>query len=390
MAFLALKRWRARVRSALMWKRHRLLLERLHREHPLRYLFMEVTRQCNLACRYCGSSCSGRAPDGELSAAEWTAVARQVAEGFDAKKVMVAVTGGEPLLKDGIFELFETLRRYRFPYGMVTNGQILDAPMARRLVNVGIGSISLSMDALPELNDELRGRGSSAKVEAAIGHLRAAGFKGKLEIISTITRPAVASLEEMRRYVARLRVPMWRVAPVMPIGRAAEHPELLPDATQVRTILEFVRESRLDSLVPRPEFSEEGYLGERFEGRVRPYLCQCRAGVTVAGIRANGKIAACPELSAAFDQGDIRTEAFKDVWQQRYEVFRDRSWTRAGACGDCEQFTRCRGGAMHLYDAPGQEFLRCLYLMCKETDGKLVPRPIAQSPKAPSPGAGTA
>jgi len=359
---------KSRLARWLLWKRHNLRFDYLRRRHPLRYLFLEVTRRCNLACRYCGSSCTGRELERELRVDEWIEVARQVAGDFEAGQVMVAVTGGEPLLKEGIFDLLAELHRLGYRYGLVTNGVLLDRAAARRMVETGVGSVSISMDALPELNDQLRGKGSSRKVVEAIDNLRSEGYRGKLEIITTVTTPAVAGLDDMRRLVASLRVPLWRVAPVMPIGRAAEHPELVPGPEEVRALLEFVRTGRLDRLAPSPEFSEEGYLGDRFEGTVRPYLCQCWAGITIAGIRYDGRIGACPELTDCYDQGDIRTERFKTVWEERYQVFRDRSWTKRGACADCRHFARCRGGSLHLYADQRAEPLRCLYLMCKETE----------------------
>ncbi len=364
---------RTRIRNHLVWRRHAYRMSLLCRTHPLRYLFLEVTRQCNLSCRYCGSSCSGRLPEGELTSEECVTIIDQVAEDFQPRDIMVAVTGGEPLLKPGIFDIFAALRRHGFPYGMVSNGLLLDRDTAARLVGVGIGSISLSMDGLPEVNDSLRGKGASAAVMSAVEYLRAVGFRGKLEIISTITKPAIPGLDRMRKYLADRRITLWRAAPVMPIGRAAEHPELIPSAVEVRSMLEYIRKARMDGMLPRPEFSEEGFVGYRFEGRVRPYLSQCRAGITVAGIRASGRIGACPELNPVFDQGDIRTERLKDVWKERYDVFRDRSWTKNGRCGSCDKFSNCRGGALHLYDSPESPFLRCLYLMCKETDQCRIP-----------------
>jgi len=342
---------------------------------------MEVTRQCNLACKYCGSSCTGRAPDGELSSQEWVDIIRQVASDFRPKEIMVAVTGGEPLIKPGIYDIMGELRKQGFPYGMVSNGQVLDLAAAKELVRVGIGSISLSMDGLPEINDSLRGVGCSKGVETAIANLRQAGYSGKLEIISTLTKPALRSLDEMRRYLGGLKIALWRAAPVMPIGRAAEHPELIPDAVDIRSLLEYIRISRSDGLLPRPEFSEEGFLGYRFEGIVRPYLSQCRAGITVAGIRANGRVGACPELNQVFDQGDIRKERLKEVWDNRYQVFRDRSWTKSGKCGQCDKYSHCNGGALHLYDNTEAPFLRCLYQMCRETDDKYIPAIPRANPK---------
>lgn len=349
-----------------MWHRHERRVDRLVREHRLGYLFFEVTRRCNLACAYCGSDCTGRSDENELSVQEFIEIASQIAADFDSRSIMVAITGGEPLIKENILDLMRTLHHLGFPYGMVTNGQAMTPGLARDLVSAGIGSISLSLDATEEVNDRLRGRGSFAKVKDAVRYLKEAGYRGKLEIITTVTTPAISTLDAMRREVASMRVPLWRVAPVMPIGRAARRPDLVPDSHAIRYLLEYVRASRKDGLLPSPEFSEEGFLGYRFEGQVRPYLAQCRAGITVGGIKANGRIGACPELSDAFDQGDIRKDRFKTVWEEGYKVLRDRSWMKQGECARCRFFSHCRGGALHLYPYPGAPFLRCLYLQCKE------------------------
>lgn len=350
------------------WQRHRERLDALTEQHPLRYLFLEVTRRCNLKCAYCGSSCTAAEQNRELSIDEWLQVVAQIASDFDARSIMVAVTGGEPLIKKGIFELFAELHARGFAYGMVTNGFLLDDAAARRLIEVGIGSISVSMDAPGPINDELRGQGACKHVEQAIAALQAAGFKGKLEIISTITKPVVPLLVQMREYVARLRVPNWRIAPVMPIGRAASRPDLIPAALEIRQMLEFVRAARADKLLPRPEFCEEGFVGERFEGVVRPYLSQCRAGITIGSVLHDGRIGACPELGEAFVQGDIRTERFKDVWEQRYQDLRQRFWTYRDDCAVCEHYGKCNGGSLHLYADKHAPLLRCLYRMARQAE----------------------
>lgn len=348
------------------WTRHIGFLDRLDREHPLRYLFLEITRRCNLACAYCGSGCSPVEASRELSMPEWREVVRQVAGDFEPRRVMVAVTGGEPLLREGVFDLFAEIKRLGFPYGMVTNGLLLDDKAARAIVRAGIGSISLSMDATPETNDRLRGRGATTAVGLAIGSLRTAGYRGKLEIITTVTRPVVPLLPAVRRMVAQARVPLWRLGLVMPIGRAAARPDLVPGPADARRVLDFVRKARGDGLLPIPEFCEEGYLGPRYERHVRPYLAQCRAGVTTGGILRDGSIGACPELGPAFVQGHVSRDRLRDAWNERYEVFRDRSWARTGACVPCEAWDRCRGGALHLRAQPGSDFLRCLYDMLGE------------------------
>jgi radical SAM protein with 4Fe4S-binding SPASM domain len=302
-----------------------------------------------------------------MSSDEWTAALRQIASDFVARDIMLAFTGGEPLLKEGFLDILDEVSALGFRFGTVTNGTLLNESRAKRLAATRIGSISISLDAPPEVNDELRGKGVAKKIEAGIENLRAAGYKGKLEIISTITKPAVAQLEAMRRYISTLKIGLWRVVPVIPIGRAAEKAELLVDSEDIRQMLDFVREARKDGLLPTPEFGEECYLGDEYERRVRPYKYQCRAGLTVGGILHDGRIGACPELADCFVQGDIRKERFRDVWDHRYEVFRDRAWTRRGACSTCDAFSACQGGSLHLYPSLKSEPVRCFYLMLDQS-----------------------
>ena len=114
-----------------IWSAHIQQRQQMAQEHELRYLFLEVTRACNLSCVYCGSSCGKKPQREELSIEQWLNVVRQVAEDFDPANVMVAVTGGEPLTKPGVFDLFAELHRLGFHYGMVSNAFLLDADAAR-------------------------------------------------------------------------------------------------------------------------------------------------------------------------------------------------------------------------------------------------------------------
>jgi radical SAM protein with 4Fe4S-binding SPASM domain len=276
---------------------------------------------------------------------------------------MVAITGGEPLLHPDAVEIFGYLREFGFPFGMVCNGSLLDADMANKVVKSGIGSISISLDAPPEVNDRLRGKGSARKAEQAIKNLRDQGYTGILEIISTITKPVIPVLDELRGHIAQMKVARWRVAPVMPVGRAANRSDLLIDGEDLRKLLDFTYAGRKDGYLPAPLMSEEGFLGAQYEGKVRPYLCRCDAGITIGGIMSDGRIGACPELSEAFIQGHVLKDRFLDVWNDRYKNLRDRSWTRKNACASCDAYDVCCGGSMHLYHDTNCTIARCLYTM---------------------------
>ncbi|MBO7278046.1 MAG: SPASM domain-containing protein [Bacteroidales bacterium] len=77
----------------------------------------------------------------------------------------------------------------------------------------------------------------------------------------------------------------------------------------------------------------------------------------IASVRIDGAISACGSIRADYNQGNIYTDDFIDVWENRFQPYRDRSWMRQGACADCKYFRYCQGNGMHLRDDEGNLIL---------------------------------
>ena len=56
----------------------------------------------------------------------------------------------------------------------------------------------------------------------------------------------------------------------------------------------------------------------------------------------------CTSIRANYHQGNIYRDRFWDVWQNRFEPFRDREWARRGECADCSMFRYCPVSYTHL------------------------------------------
>ena len=82
--------------------------------------------------------------------------------------------------------------------------------------------------------------------------------------------------------------------------------------------------------------------------------------MSVASIRVNGDISGCTSVRGNYTQGNIYHDDFWDVWQNRFEPFRNREWARKGECADCKVWRFCKGGGMHLRDDCG-ELMYCHY-----------------------------
>lgn len=317
--------------------------------HELRTLFWECTLRCNLACRHCGSDCRSEAAAADMPAADFFRVLdTQITPHVDTHEVLVILSGGEVLVRRDLECIGRELYRREYPWGMVTNGMALDARRFDALLRSGLHAITVSLDGFADDHRYIRGRPES--FERASEAVRLIARNGSLawDVVTCVTRRSLPRLAEFKEYLHSLGVRQWRLFTVFPSGRAASDPELQLSADEFTALLDFIRDTRREGRI-RVSYGCEGFLGG-YEGEVRDTPYHCAAGVSTASIRIDGAISGCTSIRANFDQGNIYRDDFWDVWQHRFEKFRDRSWTRKEQCADCAVFRYCRGNGMHLYD----------------------------------------
>jgi MoaA/NifB/PqqE/SkfB family radical SAM enzyme len=149
------------------------------------FVSWQLTRDCDLACLHCctESAPGKRLPD-ELDAGEAMRVAREI---IDARVPYVMLCGGEPTIVPHFWEIAEALGGAGIDLKIETNGQRLDAAMARRLAALPIRSIQVSLDGdTQEVYERQRPGASLARVHAACRAVRDAGLP--LEVTFAPTR----------------------------------------------------------------------------------------------------------------------------------------------------------------------------------------------------------
>ena len=110
---------------------------------PLRLLAWETTRRCNLDCRHCRAAATLGPYPGELTTAEGKKLLTDVAGMGPA---VIILTGGEPLLREDIFEITAYGHKLGHRMVMAVNGTLLTPDIARRLKDAGIQRLSISLD----------------------------------------------------------------------------------------------------------------------------------------------------------------------------------------------------------------------------------------------------
>ncbi len=331
------------------WSRYQRLASA---EHRLRYLFWESTLSCNLNCRHCGSDCSSiRDTRLDLTTDEIIEGFESIATRYDPKGIMIAITGGEPLLRKDLFTVTERISALGFPWGMVTNGFAMTKEMVKECRRTGMRTITVSIDGLKDDHNWLRRNKDS--FDRAIGAVRSLGdeaFLSNLQIATTVSRKVIDKLPDIYDFIGTEHIDEWRLITLFPGGRARNDEDLLLRVGDYRKLYAFVRDARKNSPPIMVTLDEEGYLGCDFEKEVRDSFYDCPAGIEVGGILANGDISACPSISRKLVQGNIRTGSFADCWENKFQPFRDRRWMKQGICESCSQWWICRGNSIHLWN----------------------------------------
>jgi len=333
--------------------------------HELTYLFWECTLRCNLNCIHCGSDCYKEAMSPDMPLPDFLKVLDSIIPHVLPNKTMVVITGGEPLMRKDLELCGAEIYKRGFPWGMVTNGYGLTPVRFNALLAAGLRSITISLDGLnPETHDWFRGK--SGSWDKAINALELVVATPDLmyDVVTCVNKRNINDLEAIKDLFVSKGVNRWRLFTVFPKGRAKDNPLLQLSNHDFIRLMEFIKLTRKQGMI-NASYGCEGYLGNyELEVRDSPFFCQ--AGIHIGSVLVDGSISACPSLRADYIQGNIYTDDFMTVWNERYQIMRDRSWTRTGKCATCKSYKYCEGNGLHLRDEYTGEVLCCHMDMLKK------------------------
>ena len=188
----------------------------------LQVLFWESTLRCNAYCEFCGSSCGELSSDellqSEVDAATICGCWNDIAETFDPATVMINVTGGEPLVRNDLFEIMSYAADLGFPWGMVTNGSLIDLETVENMKKSGMKTISISLDGCPNTHNSLRKIPNGfAKIKEAVRIINETAFLDDLQITTVVNHRNINELEFLFSELKTWGITSWRLATIDPI-----------------------------------------------------------------------------------------------------------------------------------------------------------------------------
>ena len=348
-----------KLRQRIIFELERLRRKNLQQLHPLQQLFWESTLRCNVHCLHCGSDCSSSETMPDMPAGDFLHVLdKSVTPHVDPHKVLIIISGGEPLMRKDLAEVGAALKQRGYPWGMVTNGLALTEKRFRELIAAGLRSMAISFDGMELDHNWLRQHPLAFEGATRAIKLAAATLSLTWDVVTCVNQRSIKQLDEMQQYLWSIGVRNWRLITIDPMGRAADNPELLLTPEQHRYVLDYIREKRKQGL--HISYSCEGFMPD-YEMEIRDHLFHCAAGVSVASILIDGSISACTSVRGKYYQGNIYHDDFWEVWENGFKDYRNREWMRKLApCNDCKLFRYCEGGGMHLRREDGSLML-CHY-----------------------------
>lgn len=307
------------------------LLSRVARERVPFSGSLALTHRCNLRCIHCyvaGGGGDAGDPSGELSTGEWR---RIIAEIRDAGCLHLLLTGGEPLLRPDIAEIYSFAKELGFLVTVFTNGTLIDGEILElfrrlppRLVDISLYGAGESTYARVTGSAAAFGRVTAA-IEALLGQGTRVGLKS---VLLTANVDEFAGIEALaRRYGVKFR------------RDAAIFPSLDGDRSVIGLRVPPQRVVDLEMADPGARHEWRDHL-ERFAATTpAPEIFSCGAGRTTFHVDAAGVLYPC--VMARRFRYSLVDGHFANGWRGEIARLREGSGNAPSPCSGCRLKAVC-------------------------------------------------
>lgn len=294
-----------------------------------------ITNRCNLRCKMCDQwkTDSCLFPQ-ELNTREWFSFVDSVER---MKPIVMVVTGGELFLRDDIFDILGYIKKKKISLHICTNGVLLDGIKVKKIKELGIDSISVSLDShSAHIHNELRGIDCFDKAVNGIKLLREFIPNIHLGINCVISKRNFRDIYRMIPFAEKLGVGqikfdlihtnlMHRRKDVLSFSgllfNAEDYPEF---RSEVNKLIFEIRKTKL--------LSNSGtFMRGLLEGCGGSYpSLRCHAGYLSCAIDAFGRVSPCDNFDG---KESIRDKPFEEIWSS--DSFHDLRQKVQGCVSRC-------------------------------------------------------
>lgn len=319
------------------------------------------TRTCNLKCRHCYMSSDAKKYQNELTTAE----AKQFIDDLaDFNVPVLLFSGGEPLIRPDFFELADYAAKKGVRPTLSTNGTLITPEVARKIKDIGVGYVGISLDGLREVNDKFRGKVGA--FEAAMNGIKnCVAVDQRVGLRFTINHHNIQELENIFDFIEEENINRVCFYHLVYSGRGNQMMDEDVTAEESRRAMDIIiRRTR--------DFEERGlkkeiltvdnhcdgvymYLKALQEGKdelaqqIKKYISMNggnRSGMAFAEVDPLGYVHP-DQFTQHHTFGNVRERKFGDIWQDTTNPImaglKDRKPLLKGRCSKCKFLDNCNG-----------------------------------------------
>lgn len=318
------------------------------------------TRACNLTCRHCYASAGAEPAADELTTQEGFELIDQLEE---LNVPVLLLSGGEPLIRPDVFDLIAYAREKGIRVTLSTNGTLIDKKVARKLKDLGVSYVGISLDGLEETNDRFRGQKGAFK-RALKGIRNCLELDQKVGLRFTITRANYQDIPGIFKLLEQENIPRVCFYHLVASGRGERLGSTPIPLAEKREIIDDLIE-RTDQLLSNggnqeiltvANHTDAIYLYYKFLQEDDPRAEQILKYIGLNQGNRSGQAIGCvdwlgdvhpDQFSFEHNLGNIRNERLVDIWRDNpaelLVKLRNREEYITGRCSKCSWFENCSG-----------------------------------------------
>ena len=314
-----------------------------------------ITGKCNLSCRHCRG-----VPESELSTERARKLTAEIAE---LEPSWVFIEGGEPLLRQDLFELLELIQQKQLNVRLSTNGILLTPQILTTLKQLEV-RVMISIDgATPVTYESIRGGASFEKVVeqacncAQLGILEAINF-----VILKRNYTEIPAIFNLAASVGAPKITLIGLKPCQDYSEELLSPQEYREA--IKLACQAAQETGVEFFFDEPffwstvkELGLNAHLPAIDAGIVIPSTSACAFGEYLF-IESTGEVKPCS--FAPLIVGNINEKPLGEIWREMLvspllHQIKDPH-TRTGYCLDCQYLADCKGCRSRTFALTGDWF----------------------------------
>lgn len=328
-----------------------------------RLVFWELTTACNLKCVHCRACPVDQRSPEDLTTGQGKALLDDIA---DYAKPAVVLSGGEPLVRPDVFELAQHGTRRGLRMLLATNGTLVSPNVARRIAQVGIQRVSVSIDGATAASHDSFRRIDGAFEQAwrGIENLKAVGMP--FQINTTVSKHNITEIPDILDLAVKGGAVALHIFLLVPTGCGKEiADEEMIDPEEYERVLNWFYDRSKDVTINlkatcAPHYYRIMRQRAKLDG-TKPVVTAhghdavtkgCLAGSAVCFVSHKGEVYPCGYLPVS--AGNVKDTSFKTIWEEAevFRILRDED-NLEGKCGCCEYRRVCMGCRARAYAYTG-------------------------------------